>query len=232
MDAKFFLKRRASFIRFFYDTSAAAFRSVQTKIEAKEAPFDNPPYSEDPEPAYLEEWMEAETGVDILSQSCVALLSDSLKLYFNTMRERVIGFKFGEDQAAIQRGQGFVAANKTALGEILDTDWTDCPVRFDIIEQVVLARNRAQHGNHLSSLLVQHDKKTLQKHPEPFFANEDELSLWKEAGGDPDAVFTAPSLKITRENLFSAVVEIEHLADWIEGRLEKAWEWRRALTIQ
>ena len=62
MDAKFFLKRRTSFIRFFYDTSAAAFRSVQTKIEAKEAPFDNPPYSEDPEPAYLEEWMEAETG--------------------------------------------------------------------------------------------------------------------------------------------------------------------------
>jgi hypothetical protein len=228
MDATFFLKRRTSFIRFFYNTSAAAFRSVQAKIEAKESPFDDPPYSEDPEPAYLEEWMEAETGVEVLGQSCVALLSDTLKLYFNTMRERVIGFKFGKDEGSIETKQGFVAVNKAALGVILDTDWADCPVRFNIIEQVVLARNRAQHGNHLSSLGVQHDKKTLEKHPEPFFASEDELNLWKDGGGHPDASFTAPSLKITRDNLFSAVAEIEHLADWIEGRLEKAWEWRRA----
>lgn len=232
MDARFFLKQRTSFIRFFYDTSAAAFRSVQAKIEAKESPFDNPPYSEDPEPPYLEEWMEAKTGVEVLGQSCVALLSDTLKLYFNTMRERVIGFKFGKDESKIQTNQGFVAANKAALSEILDTDWADCPIRFDIIEQVVLARNRAQHGSYLSSLMVHHDSDTLKKHPQPFFANEDELSLWKEAGGDPDAFFTAPYLKITRDNLFSAVAEIENLADWIEGRLEKAWEWRRAQTTQ
>jgi hypothetical protein len=227
MDAGFFLKQRTSFIRFFYNEGAAAFRNIKTKIEAKESPFDWPPYWEGPEPPFLEEWMEAETGIEVLGQSCVALLSDSLKLYFNTMRKQVIGFSFGKAEDSIL-ARGFVAANKAALGEILATDWADCPVRFDIIEQVVLARNRAQHGGSLSSLRVQHDSKTLRKHPQPFFANEDELSLWSEAGGDPDAFFTAPNLKVTRDNLFAAIAEIEKLADWIDGRLDKAWEWRRS----
>jgi hypothetical protein len=55
MDAGYFLKQRTSFIRFFYDESAAAFRGIQARIEAKESPFDDPPYSEDPEPPYFAE---------------------------------------------------------------------------------------------------------------------------------------------------------------------------------
>ena len=128
MDAAFFLKQRTSFIRFFYDTSAAAFRNIQTRIEAKEVPFDKPPYSEGPEPPYLEEWMEAETGAEVLGQSCVSLLSDTLKLYFETLRKRVIGYAFDNKLEAIQSKQGFVAANKVALGEILK--WTGPIVRF------------------------------------------------------------------------------------------------------
>lgn len=227
MDAAFFLKRRTSFIRFFYNESAAAFRNIQAKIEAKESPYDDPPYSEDPEPPYLEEWMEAETGIEVLGQSCVSLLSDTLKLYFETLQRRVIGYLFDKGLESIQNKEGFVAANKAALGEILKTDWTDCPIRFDVIEQVVLARNRAQHGDYLSSLRVQHDSKTLRKHPQPFFANEEELKLWTDAGGDPNAFFAAPSLEIGRDNLFAAIAAVEQLADWIEGRLDKAWEWRR-----
>lgn len=227
MDASFFLKQRTSFIRFFYETGAAAFRNIQAKIEAKESPFDGPFYGDGPEPPYLEEWMEAETGVEVLGQSCVSLLSDSLKLYFETLQKRVVGYAFDKELETTQNKRGFIAANKIALGEILKTDWTDCPVRFDVIEQVVLARNRAQHGDHLSSLRVSHDSKTLRNHPQPFFANEDELKLWTDGGGNPDAFFTAPSLKISRDNLFAAIAEVDQLADWIEGRLDKAWEWRR-----
>lgn len=164
MNAVFFLKQRTSFIRFFYEESAAAFRNIQAKISARESPFDDRPYSEDPEPPYLEEWMQAETGVEVLGQSCVSLLSDTLKLYFATLQERVIGYALDKDLESIQSKQGFVAANKLALKDILKTDWTDCPIRFDVIEQVVLARNRAQHGGYLSSLRVPHDGKTLRKH--------------------------------------------------------------------
>jgi hypothetical protein len=226
MDAKFFLRDRTGFIRFFYDTSAAAFRTVQERISAGKEPFDCPPHNDAPEPPYLEEWMEAETGIDVLGQSCVSLLSDTLKLYFETLQKRVIRYSLSKGLMAHQSREGFVAANRIALGQILQTDWSDCPVKFDVIEQVVLARNRAQHGDHLSSFRMQHDGKTLRKHSKPFFANEDELALWEDAGGDPEAYFTAPGLTISRDNLFAAIAETEALADWIDERLDRARKWR------
>lgn len=124
------------------------------------------------------------------------------------------------------KGRGFVALYKNALGEILDTDWTDCPARFDVIEQVVLARNRSQHGSSLMSHQLRHDADTLRKHPLPFFASDQELQEWRGSGRDEDSYF-APMLEITKDKLFEASYEIEKLASWIEGRMDKAWEWRR-----
>ncbi len=52
MDVLFFLKERARFIRYYYKTAAEPFRETIRKIEADEAPFDDPTYSEDDEPAW------------------------------------------------------------------------------------------------------------------------------------------------------------------------------------
>jgi hypothetical protein len=90
--------------------------------------------------------MDAETAKDLLGLSAVSLLSDTLKLYFQTLQNRVIGFEFGEAEKALAKKQGFVAAYIAVLGDILDTNWSDCPVRLDVIEQVVLARNRGQRN--------------------------------------------------------------------------------------
>ena len=60
MDVLFFLKERTKFIRYFYETAGEPFRETIRKIEADEAPFDDPPYSEDGEPPFLEEWTEAD----------------------------------------------------------------------------------------------------------------------------------------------------------------------------
>src|SRR3546814_7926076 len=63
------------------------------------------------------------------------------------------------------------------LGEILDTDWSDCPVDRDLIEQVVLARNRGQHGEDITSFDVRYDAAMIEKHPRPFFIGDDEMSV-------------------------------------------------------
>jgi hypothetical protein len=228
MDAAYFLKERTRLLRFYYKESEKAFRSLQSNIELGQPPFDNPPYSEDTEPAFLQEWTDAETAVDILGQSCVAILSDTLKLYFQTLQSRVVGFSFGDEEAKLLK-RSFVAAYKDALGQILDTDWNDCPVRFDIVEQVVLARNRTQHGASLISLAVSHDANTLSKHPQPFFTTEDELKTWLDNGGDPNSFF-CPTVKITRNNLFAAFEAAETLADWIESRMTQAQEWRERMV--
>ncbi|ESX82648.1 MULTISPECIES: hypothetical protein [unclassified Mesorhizobium] len=138
MDARYFLKSRTAFVHFFYSESAKAFVDVQHRIENQLPPFDNPPYSEDGEPAFLEEWMDADTVLEVLGLACISMLSDALKLYFNTLANRVIGFSFQNKKAAF-RG-GFAPAYFEALGEILDTDWSDCPADRALIEQIALPR--------------------------------------------------------------------------------------------
>lgn len=226
MNALYFLKLRTSFIRYFYDESVKSFRKIQNKIENNEPPFDNPPYIEDPEPPYLEEWCNAGTGVDLLGQLCISVLSDTLKLYFQTLEKRVIGFNLSQNGKVIAKKQGFVAAYKAALGQILDTDWAGSGVRFDVIEQVVVARNRSQHGNSLTSFDIEHDRDAISKYPRPFFVSETELQTWDELSGGPNSLFL-PSMKITRSKLFFAIEEIEKLADWIEGKMRNAGEWRQ-----
>lgn len=120
-----------------------------------------PPYSEDPEPPYLDKWMDADTGIQIVGLSCVSLLSDSLKLYFGTLQHRVIGFRFADEESEKKAfKKGFVAAYTGILDHILDTNWSDCPADLKIIEQVVLARNRGQHGGDLTSFYVSYPSST------------------------------------------------------------------------
>jgi hypothetical protein len=90
---------------------------------------------------------------------------------------------------AVPKKKGFVPAYKAALGYILYTDWNDCPASFDVIEQVVLARNRAQHGSSLTSFEVAHEGKTLTKYPRPLFATARELQAWEAYGGDRNSLF-------------------------------------------
>jgi hypothetical protein len=224
MDASYFLKRRTKFIRYLYTESTRPFGEIQQRIDNSLPPYDDPPYSEDPEPSFLEDWMDAATARDVQAMACISLLSDTLKLYFETLRSRVIGFSFNESTKHVFR-DGFVPAYRAVLGEILETDWRDCPADLALIEQVVLARNCGQHGGSLMSLDVTHDAKTLTKHPRPFFVSEGEYQTWIASGGRPDSGLT-PSIEVTADTLFSAIDEVEKLADWIDSRLDRAWAWR------
>ena len=225
MDATYFLKQRTNFIRFLYDESEKPFVDIKRRIEVKEPPYDNPPYSEDGEPPYLEQWFDADVARDVVGLTCVSLLSDTLKLYFLALETRVIGFAIPKADKQQLFRDGYLSAYKVVLGEILQTDWSDCPADFSIIEQVVLARNRGQHGTELASLRVTHDSKTLTKHPRPFFAEAEETAAWAESGGSPES-FMTPDILISRDRLFAAIGEVVTLAEWIDGKMDRAWVWR------
>lgn len=227
MDAGWFLKERTRFIRYFYDHSTAAFVEIKAAIEEGRPPFDDPPFDETGEPAFLAEWSDAQSAIDIAGLACVSLLTDSLKLYLETLKSRVIGFNFGgtpEDLKGLWK-PGWVSVYKQALGEILGTDWSDCPADFAVLEQVVLARNRAQHGTDLTSLRVTHDSKTLGKFPRPFFANNAEVDAHEPADGAWAYIFN-PAVEVRRDTLFAAIGEAETLADWIDAQGERVWAWR------
>ena len=130
---------------------------------------------------------------------------------------------FSDRKAAFAKG--FVSAYLRVLQSILETNWSDCPANLEVVEQIVLARNRGQHGEHLSSFDVTHDGSTLEKYPSPYFVSPDERELFGEHWG-ASATFLMPTLEVTRKSLFSALDEVSKLADYIEDRLPIAWEWR------
>jgi len=233
VDAAFFLRLRTRFIGRYYSTGVRPFREIQRKIDAEESPYDELPPSFDPEygePAFLEEWIEADEASQVVGRSAVSLLSDALKLYFKAL-EQQLEFRLSADGKAIAKKEGFLAAYRSALGEVLETDWTDRPVRFDVIEQIVLARNRAQHGEHLSILGARHDPNSLTKHRDLIFASEGELKMWVDDGADPDT-WLAPRLEITEESLGAAITEVEKLTDWIEERIPDVWVRRHGRVKQ
>jgi len=224
VDVVYFLKERTNFIRFYYDQSVVPFAEIKHQIENELPPFDDPPYSEDPEPPYLDKWIEANTGIELVGMTCVSMLSDSLKQYFGSLQHRVICFRFPNRKKSFK--QGFVAAYKGILGDILDTDWSGCPADFDIIEQVVLARNRGQHGSDLRTIGASHDQHTLNKYPHPFFISEEEREWCLKGDGVEASWLVLPSVIVTRDSLFAAIEQVERLAEWIEGRMAIAEEWR------
>lgn len=223
MDVAYFLRRRTSFIRWYYSAGVEPFRDIQRRIDHALSPYDELPSGYDPEdgkPAYLAEWIEADEAAQVVGRSAVSLLSDTLKLYFKAL-EAQLGFSFDKEDMARAKKEGFVAAYKSALREVLKLDWADCPVDFDVIEQVVLARNRSQHGDDLATLWPRHDAASLSEHQDLIFASERELKMWVEEGANPDT-WIAPRVDITDQSLHEAIAAVDDLADCIERKVFSA----------
>ena len=226
MDVVFFLKLRTKFLRFLYDESSKPFVGIKKKIETKTAPYNPPPFDpeyDSEEPPFLEEWLEADSALHVLGMSCVSLLSDTLKIYFKTL-EHEYGFEL--IKSSKKHPRGFVGLYQDALGQILDTNWNDCPVNFDLIEQIVIARNQGQHGKYISSILTEHDPQIFERFSNPLFISDQERALLsnKETEGYD---FLYPYMDISRENLFLAIEEVEKLADWIAANENRFREWRK-----
>ena len=171
MDVLYFFKERTRFLRYFYDSAAAPFLETMRKIEAGEARFDSPPYREDGEPPYLDEWVEASEAVEVLGRSCLSMLSASLHLYFRTWEEELpICWEDGERKRAFRNG--YLDGYQICFEAVLEQSWEDCPAHLALAEQITLARNRHQHPDEIVTMRVSHAWADLSKYPRPFFTSD------------------------------------------------------------
>ncbi|TAV81573.1 hypothetical protein [Rhizobium leguminosarum] len=168
MNLAFFLRQRTSIIRLFYDNARVPFEQLKRDIEEEVPPWEPPPFDPDydsSKPPYMEQWTQAEQTRELVGMMAVSLLSDTLKLYFDTP-SREIGLSFSDDKERKDCFKsGVVEGYRRILSETMGDEFETLRVRFDVIEQVVLARNDIAHNSDFLSFRTRHNEKTIQKHP-------------------------------------------------------------------
>ncbi|WP_155773588.1 hypothetical protein [Burkholderia territorii] len=220
MDVAWFLEQRIGFIRQLYRDSTAPFVERMRLIEAEETPFE-PPYSEDGEPAFLTEWMEASDSVQVLGHACVSMLAGALHVYFETW-ERNTGIEIDPDvRKRLFRKKGWLHGYQALFMHALGVRLEDSGANLVLLEQLVLARNRTQHPGSLTRVTPTHAPKDLAKHPSPFFLTdrERELLVDTEASGfDVGSKWMMePTLHVDVDKLDAVLSEVERFATWFDA---------------
>ena len=148
MDVGYFLRDRITFIRQFFDAASRPFLERKRKIEAGEDPF-VPPYSEDGEPPFLDEWIEADESLQVLGYACISMLAVALHLYLKTW-ETELGAPVG-DSFNPEFKKGWLHGYKAYFAARFGIDFAKAPADLVMLKGLVLARNRIQHPDDIVS---------------------------------------------------------------------------------
>jgi hypothetical protein len=214
-----------AFVRQYYREAATPFIERKRKIEAEEEPF-VPPYSEDSEPAFLAEWIEADESLHVLAYSCVSMLASALHLYLEEwVRQSRVPVDVERHKAAFKKGR--LAGYGAHFAERFGLDLTSGPANLDLLGEVVLARNVVQHPPSITCNRTRYTDADISKLRRPFFVSEREAELLADDGGDFGA-FLLPTLHIDEAQMLTALTEVEKFAEWFEREIEaKVYELRR-----
>jgi hypothetical protein len=207
------LIERIAFIRQFYTTSSTPYLERIRKIEAGEDPW-VPKYSEDSEPPFLSEWLEADESLQVLGLACTSMLTATLHMYFKTW-QKVLGVEIEEKLRGLFK-KNWVQGYKELFANSAGVPFNSCPVNLKLLEELVLARNRTQHPESLSTIRSSYSSADLQKLPHPFFIDERELAFSTENDQGEKEWLMPPTIRVTAEKLESVMLEVERFAQWME----------------
>ena len=219
MDIQHFALSRIEFISGFHKKTVEPFDETIRLIEEGKEPYE-PGYSEDDEPQFLSEWIDASQSIDILGIQCASLLSSTLKLFFEESLNNVFRRNRGSITKNIKREDGYKTSFKkgwlNGYRKLFETefglDWASSAVNLDLIEELILVRNRGQHPEDIVFMSNRFTESDLNKIKSPFFIDE--------TYDNPDFYdFLKPTIKPTPEKIRVAISEIIKMINWLEGEL-------------
>lgn len=228
MDIYFFLKQRIDLIRHFYEAASAPFIETKRCITNAHPPFDAPSYDESGEPPFLTEWMQADVEHELVGRAAVSMLSEALKQFFATSERSYGAGSSCSKQFKKAFESGFISGYVACFADKFGVDWSVCPADLDILKQMVLARNSAQHSDLVLDHLT-HSEKSMRTFPRPFF-----VRLEDEGEEGSASAFLSPTIHINKENLLAAMEQTERMASWLQQKLEEhqgqKWANRRSAS--
>lgn len=219
MDVRYFLSCRTAFIRQFYDTASGPYVERKRKIKANEEPF-VPPYSEDGEPPFLDEWLEADESLHVLAYSCISMLAAALHLYLESW-VRQSGVAVDESlKKSVFKNNGWLSGYNAHFTKRFNVAFEAGPVDLKMLEEVVLARNQIEHPSSITDQKTQYSASDLKKLRHPFFVDETEMALLGYSDEEEVSRLMLPTVHITEVQLLTAVAEVERFADWFDAAIE------------
>lgn len=219
MEVLSFLKSRTAFIERYYAITSTPIVEMIEKIENGVFPYEQDTHSEDGEPAFLEEWEEAQTYLEVLGASCVSMLAESLKLYFATWEAELnwrCSDKFKNEFKA--EAGSWVNGYVSCFSRNLSLDLKECSVDFSVLEQVVLFRNDTQHPKSISMIQGTHQDHVTFKYPIPYFISDLERRMIGQHDQAED-YWLPIRMSVTKNLLVSAIQQVNALGEYFEERL-------------
>lgn len=219
MDVAYFFNRRLAFIRQFYLMTSGSYIERKRKIEAEEEPF-LPSYIDDGEPAFLDEWLEADTSLHVLAFSCVSMLAAALHLYLETW---VIESRVPVDESLKKsfKDVGWFQGYQAHYSQHFQISFEMCPEDLALLKEIVLARNRIEHPLSIVNLRSQYSCADIKKLPSPFFVDEKEQAFFAGIENSEKSWFISPTLYITEKHLFAAIAVAEGFSRWFELEIRR-----------
>lgn len=206
MDIAHFFKSRLDFAYYFYSQACIPFQDTINLIEQEQAPF-TPIDDAYDEPQFIFEWIQARDGLISIGHATISMLSSALKMYMNAWLDRTL-----PPRKKVRTGKGWINDLKEEMINY-GVDFDICPIDLDNLEQMVLARNRVQHADDITSNIVNHIPRQLKRFPSPIFidSSNDMESDW----------FIAPKVYVDQEIVEEMIVLLEKLCSWLESEHER-----------
>lgn len=207
------MRQRLEFISQLYRLSSSPYVERKRQIEAGEGPF-APYYDESGEPPHLEKWLEAEESVQVLGRSCISMLASALHAYLMTWQQ-LTRVPIDEELSTTFKKKGWLQGYKTYFERHMRVPFVKCPVSLELLEELVLARNRVQHPDSITTDASVYSKADLKKLSRPFFIDEGDLDRLPDLTLD-ERWLLLPSIMVTPERLEAALRAVEQFAEWFE----------------
>lgn len=219
MDVRYFLDRRIAFIRQFYATASEPYVERKRKIEAHEEPF-VPPYSEDGEPPFLDEWLEADESLHVLAYSCISMLAAALHLYLESWVKQSRVVVEESLKKSVFKKSGWFSGYDAHFTKHFNIAFKTGPCDLKMLNEVVLVRNRIEHPPSITNQKTQYSASDLKLLRHPFFVDKIEIALLGYSDEEEVSRFMLPTVLITEVQLIAAVAEVERFSAWFDSAIE------------
>ena len=214
MDAMYFFGFRLDFIKNFYETSSQPFLKIKSDIENGVEPYE-PPYAEDDEPCFELEWNQADTSLVVLGGSCISMLGGALHLLLDSLMH----LHGDVDEFVATKSKDGWWGKHQSYFHARGVDFSSSGVDMTLLSEIVLARNRVQHPEGLTTGNAKYQQEDLDKVSNPFFVKATEVELFQSLNGEGHLPLFMPEIFVDLEKLVAAIEEVRKFGRWFTQKL-------------